>query len=66
MPLISTETIRQNPLAVGPEKVVRNEKGVPVLGPNGKTIPLGVNGKPVKKGGKKRKTRKNLRNSRRR
>lgn len=71
MPLVSTETIRQNPLAVGPEKVVRNEKGVPVLGPNGKPMPLTANGKAKTKGGKrktlnKRKTRKTLHNSRRR
>ena len=68
MPLISTETIHQNPLAEGPAKILRNAQGKPVLGPNGKTIPLGANGKPVAKGGKrktlKRKTRKALKRSR--
>ena len=49
----------QNPEALGPAKVVRNEMGKPVLGPNGK---------PVAKGGKrktlKRKTRKALKRRR--
>jgi hypothetical protein len=71
MPLISTTTIRQDPAAIGPIKIKRNAKGVPILGPNGKTIPLGANDKPVAKGGKrktlnKRKTRKARRYSRRR
>lgn len=57
MPLISTTTIQRDPAAIGPEKIERNAKGVPILGPNGKTKPLGANGKPVKKGGKTRKAR---------
>jgi hypothetical protein len=52
----------ENPNAAGPEKILRNGMGRPVLDANGKTIPLGANGKPVAKGGKrktlnKRKTR---------
>jgi len=71
MPLISTTTIRQDPAAIGPTKILRNGMGRPVLDANGKTIPLGANGKPVAKGGKrktlnKRKTRKTRRYSRRR
>jgi hypothetical protein len=68
MPLISTTTTPKDPAAVGPIKVVRNANGRPVLGPNGKTIPLGANGKAVTKGGKRktRKAHKRKRYSRRR
>jgi hypothetical protein len=58
----------ENPSAPGPEKILRNGMGRPVLDANGKTIPLGANGKAVTKGGKRktRKAHKRKRYSRRR
>jgi hypothetical protein len=52
----------ENSKALGPIKVARNAMGVPILDASGNKMPLGENGKPVAKGGKrktlnKRKTR---------